>query len=261
MVPFVQSIGAFGVRQILSAGRMGVFFLLALRGVFKPPGKFQPVVKQIYFIGTKSFIVIGFTAAFTGMVLGLQGYYTLSMFGSESLLGSGVALSLVRELGPVLTALMVTGRAGSAITAEIGIMRIEEQIDALECMAIDPYAYLISPRLLACIIALPLLTAFCDLVGIWGGYVVGVGLLKVGAGAYWDGIRSSVTWSDVYMGIVKSLCFSVLIIWISTYKGFYTGLDRGSFGPEEVSRATTNAVVLASISVLVSDYIITSILL
>lgn len=261
MVEIIRSLGAFGLRQMLDVGRLGVFFLYAMRGIFVAPGKFMPVVKHIEFIGTKSFFVIGFTAAFTGMVLGLQGYYTLSKFGSEGLLGSAVALSIIRELGPVLTALMVTGRAGSAITAEIGIMRIEEQIDALECMAIDPYSYLITPRFIACVIALPLLTAFGDVVGILGGYVIGVQLLSVSAGAFWDGVNTSVVWKDVYMGIIKSLCFSVLIIWICTYKGFYSGVDEGSFGPEQVSRATTDAVVISSISVLVSDYVITSILL
>ncbi|MFZ2448834.1 MAG: ABC transporter permease [Syntrophobacteraceae bacterium] len=261
VVRLIQSLGAFGIRQILSVGRIGVFFLYMLRGLFLPPGKFRPIVKQIEFIGSKSFFVIGFTAAFTGMVLGLQGYYTLSKFGAEGWLGSGVALSLIRELGPVLTALMVTGRAGSAMTAELGIMRIEEQIDALECMAIDPHSYLISPRFVACIISVPLLTAFCDVVGIVGGYAVGVELLGVSAAAFWQGISESVIWSDVYMGIIKSFFFSVLIVWICTYKGFYAGVDEGSFGPEQVGHATTNAVVISSISVLVSDYVITSILL
>lgn len=258
---WIQRLGAVFLNEICYLGRLGVFLLLVLRGIFKPPGKIRFVVRQIYFIGTKSFFVIGFTAAFTGMVLGLQGYYTLSKFGSEALLGSGVALSLIRELGPVLTALMVTGRAGSAMCAEIGIMRIEEQIDALECMAIDPFAYLITPRLLANFICLPLLTAFCDVVGILGGYLVGVDLLGISHGAYWDGVESSVAWKDVYMGIVKSLCFAVLVIWICTYKGFYAGVDKGSFGPEEVSRATTDAVVLASVCVLAGDYVVTSLLI
>jgi phospholipid/cholesterol/gamma-HCH transport system permease protein len=261
MTRLVESIGAFGLKKVYSAGRLGMFLLYMLRGIIYPPGKFWPVVKQIEFIGTKSFFVIGFTAAFTGMVLGLQGYYTLSQFGSESMIGSAVALSLIRELGPVLSAIMVTGRAGSAITAEIGIMRIEEQIDALECMAIDPYSYIITPKFLASLIALPLLASFYDVIGILGGYLIGVQLLGVGAGAFWDGVNTSVVWKDVYMGIVKSFCFSGLIIWICTYKGFYAGMDEGSFGPEQVGRATTDAVVLSSIAVLVSDYVITSILL
>jgi len=261
MVHLIQSLGAFALNRIADLGRMGLFFVYMLRGMARPPGKFRHVVKQIAFIGSRSLFVIGFTAGFTGLVLGLQGYYTLSKFGSEGLLGSAVAMSLLRELGPVLSALMVTGRAGSAMCAELGIMRIDEQIDAFECMAIDPYAYLVTPRLIACLIALPLLTAFFDMVGMFGGYVVGVELLGVNAGAYMEGIRTSIVWDDVYMGIVKSLCFAVLIIWISTYKGYYAGVDEGNFGPEEVSRATTNAVVVSSVSILVSDYIITSLLI
>jgi phospholipid/cholesterol/gamma-HCH transport system permease protein len=261
MVRLIQSLGAFTLDQTEYLGRMGLFLAYMFRGIANPPKKFRNVVKQVYFIGTKSFFVIGFTGLFSGMVLGLQGYYSLSKFGSEGLLGSAVALSLIRELGPVLTALMVTGRAGSAMCAEIGIMRIDEQIDALECMAIDPYSYLITPKLLGALIALPLLTAFCDVVGIIGGYVVGVDLLGLSQGTYMAAVESSVDWKDVYMGIVKSICFAVLMIWICTYKGYYAGVDEGAFGPEDVSRATTNAVVLSCVSVLVCDYVVTSLLM
>lgn len=261
MYNLIASLGAFTLREVSSAGRMGVFLLYTLRGIFLRPGKFWPTVKQIEFIGARSFVVIGFTAASTGMVLGLQGYYTLARFGSEGWLGSAVVITLVRELGPVLSAIMVTARAGSAIAAEIGIMRIEEQIDALECMAIDPFSYLIAPKFLASVISLPLLTAFCDVLGILGGYLIGVHLLGVNEGAYWWGVRTGVFWEDIYMGIIKSLCFSVLTIWVCTYKGFYAGVDQGSFGPEEVSHATTSAVVISCIGILICDYVITSILL
>jgi phospholipid/cholesterol/gamma-HCH transport system permease protein len=261
MVRLIQSLGAAALIQIAYLGRMGMFMVYVLRGIIRPPWKFWFVVKQTQFIGTKSLFVIGFTGAFTGMVLGLQGYYTLSKFGSEGLLGSAVALSLLRELGPVLAALMVTGRAGSSMCAEIGIMRIDEQIDALECMAIDPHSYMITPRLIACLIALPLLTSFFDVIGIFGGYLIGVELLGVNPGAYWEGIRNSVVWEDLYMGIVKSLCFAVLLIWICTYKGFFAGVDDGNYGPEQVSNSTTQAVVLASVSILVCDYFVTSVLL
>lgn len=261
MVDLIRSLGALALCQVRDIGRMGLFLAFVLRGITRPPGKFLYVLKQIKFIGTKSLFVIGFTAGFSGMVLGLQGYYTLSKFGSEGLLGSGVALTLLRELGPVLTALMVTGRAGSSMCAELGIMRIDEQIDALECMAIDSYSYLITPRLIACLIVLPLLTSFFDIVGMCGGYLVGVKLLGVNSGAFMEGIRTSVVWADVYMGIVKSLCFALLIIWICTYKGYYAGVREGSFGPEEVGRATTNAVVVSSVSILAGDYVITSLLI
>ncbi len=261
VLTFLDRLGRWGLESVHGTGRAGVFLYEAVRGIFRPPRKFHAVVRHVYFIGTKSFFVIGFTAAFTGMVLGLQGYYTLSKFGSEGALGAAVALSLIRELGPVLSALMVTGRAGSAICAEIGIMRIEEQIDALECMAIDPHAYLVSPRFVASLIALPLLTAFFDVVGIIGGYAVGVSLLGVNPGAYLDGMEKAVEWLDVSMGITKSFLFAALFIWICTYKGFYAGVDEGRFGPEDVSRATTDAVVLSSVAILVSDYVATSLLL
>ncbi len=241
---------------------MGIFLFYCLWNIFKPPYKIRPVVQQVHFIGARSVFVIVFTGLFTGMVLGLQGYYTLKQFGSESLLGSAVALSLVRELGPVLTALMVVGRAGSAICAEIGIMRNSEQIDALECMAIDPYRYLMVPKILAGIISLPLLTFIFNVVGILGGYLVGVVLLGVHEGLYFQSMYDSVVWKDIWMGIVKSLVFGLTIVWISASKGFFLHLERsGGFGAVGVSRNTTEAVVLSSVTVLVWDYLITAILL
>ncbi len=244
------------------AGRMGVFLVFCLISLLIPPYKPQAIVKQIHFIGARSLFVILFTGAFTGMVLGLQGYYTLRKFGSEGLLGSAVALSLIRELGPVLTALMVIGRAGSAICAEIGIMRNSEQIDALECMAIDPYKYLMAPKFVAAIFSLPLLTFVFDVIGIFGGFLVGVSLLGVNEGTYFQGMYASVDWQDIEMGLVKSLVFGLLIIWISAAKGYYLQFERnGGFGAEGVSRTTTSAVVLASVTVLVWDYLISAILL
>ncbi|SFM41927.1 MlaE family ABC transporter permease [Thermodesulforhabdus norvegica] len=260
-ITLIYSLGRWGLGQIFGLGRLGIFLLSSVAGLFRPPGKFLAVIKHIHFIGHKSLFVICFTGAFSGMVLGLQGYYTLSKFGSEGLLGAAVALSLIRELGPVLTALMITGRAGSAICAEIGIMRIEEQIDALRCMAIDPHSYMITPRFIAGLICFPLLTSIFDLIGIIGGYGVGVLLLGANPGAYWDGIYKSVDWSDVSMGYVKAFVFAIITIWICTYKGFYAGVDTGSMGPEDVSKATTDAVVASSVSVLVADYVITSIML
>jgi phospholipid/cholesterol/gamma-HCH transport system permease protein len=261
LMSFFAAIGRWGLGILFGLGRMGIFFLCTLRGIIYPPGKTPLVIKNIYFIGHKSLFVIIFTGAFSGMVLGLQGYYALSRYGSEGFLGSGVVLSLVRELGPVLTALMIVGRAGSAMCAEIGIMRIDEQIDALRCMSIDPHGYLVLPRLIAALISFPILTHIFDVVGVWGGYAVGVGLLGVNPGAYWDGIYRSLEWLDIWMGIVKSLAFAVLTITISTYKGYYAGVDRGSMGAEDVGEATTSAVVTSSVTVLVADYVITSIML
>jgi phospholipid/cholesterol/gamma-HCH transport system permease protein len=258
----VEKIGGASIWEIRRAGRMGIFLLACLGLMLSPPYRIHPVIRQIHFIGVRSLFVILFTGAFTGMVLALQGYYTLRQFGSEGLLGSAVALSLIRELGPVLTALMVIGRAGSAITAEIGIMRNTEQIDALECMAIDPYRYLMVPKFAAALVCLPLLTFIFDVVGIFGGYLIGVPLLGVSEGAYFQGMYASVKWQDIHMGIVKSLVFGLLIVWIAAGKGYYLHLERsGGFGAEGVSRATTDAVVLSAVTVLVWDYLITSIML
>lgn len=262
MLKLLERLGDSVLYYVNQAGRMGIFLFFSLINIFKPPYKISPVIKQIYIIGTLSIFVIIFTGAFTGMVLGLQGHNTLRKFGADSLLGSAVALGLIRELGPVLAALMVTGRAGSAICAEIGIMRISEQIDALDCMAIDPYKYIMAPKFIAVIIAMPLLTAIFDVVGIFGGYVVGVGLLGANEGAYFSSMYNDVEFNDVYMGFVKSLCFGLLIVWISSAKGFFIHLERGGgFGAEGVSRATTSAVVLSSVSILVFDYFLTSVLI
>jgi phospholipid/cholesterol/gamma-HCH transport system permease protein len=238
---------------------MGVFLLLTLWGVLRPPFRFKAIIKEIRIIGSDSFVLIFFTGAFTGMVLGLQGYYTLSQFGSEGMLGSAVALSLIRELGPVLTALMVTGRAGSAMCAELGVMRISEQIDALECMAVDPFEYVIGPKFVATMISIPLLTIFFDVVGIYGGYVTGVHLLDVNPGAYFIGMERSVLNQDINLGIVKSLVFALLVIWICTARGFFIQEIRGAgFGAEGVAKVTTQAVVYSSISILIWDYLITA---
>jgi len=221
-----------------------------------PPYKVRRILKRIHFVGVKSGLVILLTATFTGMVLGLQGYYTLRKFGSEALLGPAVALSLIRELGPVLSALMVTGRAGSAIAAEIGIMRITEQIDALSAMALNPMKFLVVPQLVAGLVAVPLLTAIFDVVGIYGGYLVGVELLGLSSGTYLGEMRTAVEMKDINGGFVKSVVFGVLVTWVCSYKGYYTG-----YGAEGVSKATTEAVVLSSVLVLVADYVLTSFLL
>lgn len=262
MLRLFEKAGELALYYVNQLGRMGIFLFLSIISVFKPPYKLSHITKQVYIIGTLSIFVILFTGAFTGMVLGLQGYNTLRKFGSEGLLGSVVALSLIRELGPVLAALMVTGRAGSAICAEIGIMRISEQIDVLECMAIDPHKYIVAPKFVAGVISMLLLTAIFDVVGIFGGYIAGVSLMGANEGAYFNSLYRHVEFDDVYMGIVKSICFGLLIVWICSVKGYYLHLDRGGgFGAEGVSRATTNAVVLSSVSILVFDYFLTSILI
>jgi phospholipid/cholesterol/gamma-HCH transport system permease protein len=252
----IQALGHITIGILRDLGRTGWFLLYSFYMIVRCPGSLVHVLKQIRFIGTKSLFVIVLTAAFTGMVLGLQGYYTLAKFGSEGMLGTAVALSLIRELGPVLAALMVTGRAGSAITAEIGIMRITEQIDALETMALDPFKYLVTPKFIAAMISLPLLCAIFDVIGIYGGWLVGVKLLGVNPGAYFYEMEKAVVWRDVYSGFAKSFSFGLIIAWIGCYKGYYAG-----HGAEGVSKATTESVVLTSVIVLVWDYFLTSVLL
>ncbi len=252
----IQRLGGVTLAILRDMGRMLTFLLYALYTIARRPGRPIHILKQLHFIGAKSLFVICLTAAFTGMVLGLQGYYTLAKFGSEGMLGSAVALSLIRELGPVLTALMVTGRAGSAITAEIGIMKITEQIDALKTMALEPFKYLVSPKVIAAVIAVPLLCAVFDVVGIAGGYVVGVKLLGVNPGTYFFEMEKSVVAKDVISGFIKSLSFGLIISWVCCFKGYNAG-----HGAEGVSRATTAAVVMSSVSVLIWDYFLTSVLL
>jgi len=257
-----ERLGSNTLYQLNEIGRMGIFLYSSVISIFKPPYKLSPILKQIYVIGSKSVFVILFTGIFTGMVLGLQGYYTLSKVGAEGLLGSFVSLGLIRELGPVLSALMVTGRAGSAMCAEIGIMRISEQIDALDCMAIDPHKYVIAPKFIAGIISMPLLTAIFDVMGIIGGYIVGIKMLGGNEGSFFSSMHSNVGVDDIFMGLMKPLCFGLLITWISTSKGFFVHMTKGGgFGAEGVSGVTTSAVVLSSVSILLFDFFLTSVLL
>lgn len=256
MANAIEQLGAWAVVRVQEMGRMLLFMLSTSAWLVRPPFRFHQTMKQLHFIGYKSTFVVVLTAGFTGMVLALQGYYSLRKFGSEGLLGAAVALSMIRELGPVLAALMVTARAGSAMTAEIGIMRITEQIDALDTMAINPLQYLIAPKLVASVIGVPLLVAIFDVVGIYGGSLIGVDLLGVNEGAYWNSIESSVEWKDVYGGILKSISFGVIVSWVCCYKGFYTRQSAEGLG-----RATTEAVVLSSVLILVWDYFLTSVLL
>jgi len=235
---------------------MHVFLASSMVQVVQPPLRLRHVVREMHFIGVRSIFVIAVTAAFTGMVLGLQGYHTLRQFGSEGLLGSVVALSLIRELGPVLGALMVTARAGSAMAAEIGSMRITEQIDALDVMTLNPIKYLVVPKILAGILVLPFLVAIFDVIGISGGYVVGVKLLGVNPGSFFHEMESTVVFRDVYGGVVKSVVFGLVLTWVCCYKGYYT--RHGAAG---ISKATTEAVVLAAVLILAWDYFLTAILL
>ena len=251
----VRTIGAYGHTGTRKIGRMGIFLLRAFFYMLTPPLKFHLVLKQMQFIGYQSLSLIFLTGAFTGMVLAYQGFTSLARFGSEAFLGPMVALSLIKEMGPVISALMVTGRAGSSLTAEIGIMRISEQIDAIELMGLNPYRYFIVPNIVAGIVALPLLAAIFDVVGIFGGYLVGVNLLGVSGGTYLGEMMNHVEMRDIVEGVYKSLNFGVIITWVCCYKGFYTGQRA-----QGVSKSTTEGVVLSSVLILVWDYFMTSVL-
>ncbi|MBM3223816.1 MAG: ABC transporter permease [Candidatus Tectomicrobia bacterium] len=259
-VPFVYFVLGqlgIGVLYLLSSlGRSGVFLGQTMGLLCMPPWKVRRILRQVQFIGARSLLVIALTGLFAGMVLGLQGYYTLTRFGSEAFLGPAVAISLITELGPVLSALMVTGRAGSAIAAEIGIMRITEQIDALEVMALHPIRYLVVPNIVAGVLTLPLLGALFSVIGIYGGYLVGVELLGVSSGTYFGSMADFVDITDVRNGFYKSLSFGVLITFLCCFKGYHTG-----YGAEGVSKATTEAVVSSSVAILVMDYLLNSVLL
>jgi phospholipid/cholesterol/gamma-HCH transport system permease protein len=255
MLSVAESFGSTVLGWIAGMGRMLILLVTALLWAFVPPYRWRRLARQIHFMGWRSMLVVVLTGAFTGMVLGLQGYYTLRKFGATAMLGPAVALSLIREIGPVLCALVVTGRAGSAMAAEIGIMRITDQIDALSVMALNPTKYLVTPNILAGLITLPMLTAIVDVVGIYGGYLVGVQLLGVSGGVYFGEMQDIIALRDISIGFWKSLTFGLIISWICCYKGFYT-----RFGAEGVSQATTEAVVLSSVWILVSDYLLTSVL-
>ena len=255
MKTLLRMLGSWFLSKLSRLGQMFLFLMNALYFIFVPPFKFNIFLRQLRFLGSKSMVVILLTGSFAGMVLAIQLFYTLRKFGSEALLGPAIALSLIRELGPVLSALMVTGRAGSSLTAEIGIMRITEQIDALTAMALNPMRYLIVPNIVAGIIAFPLLTFIFDLIGIYGGYVIGVDLLGINSGTYFSQMTSFVDMEDIRMGLYKSLSFGVIVSWISCYKGFHTG-----YGAEGVSKATTEAVVMSSVLILVWDYFINSVM-
>jgi phospholipid/cholesterol/gamma-HCH transport system permease protein len=255
MRSLLEGLGSAVIGWIAGMGRMLILLITALLWAFVPPFRLRRLARQIHFMGWRSLLVVVLTGAFTGMVLGLQGYYTLRKFGATAMLGPAVALSLIREIGPVLCALVVTGRAGSAMAAEIGIMRISDQIDALSVMALNPVKYLISPNILAGLITLPLLTAIVNVVGIYGGYLVGVQLLGVGQGVYFGEMQNILSMYDIKIGFWKSLSFGLIISWICCYKGFYT-----RFGAEGVSQATTEAVVMSSVWILICDYLLTSVL-
>src|SRR6267154_5170833 len=256
IVELIVRLGALVIDNVTALGNFVLFLANALWCAITPPYNPRLTIRQMSSIGAESIMLVALIGAFTGMVLGLQGYNTLRRFGSDGALGTVVALVLVRELGPVLAAIMITARAGSAMAAELGSMQSTEQIDALTVMAINPVPYLVSPRMLAGVISFPLLTSVFDVIGIWGGYMIGVGLMGAPSGAYFNRIAATMTGHDIATGLYKALVFGVIVMWVCCYKGYHA--ERMATG---VSRATTEAVVLSSVLILAFDYFLGSILL
>ena len=260
LVPVFAFTGREFLRLLADLGALGIFLSLAFINIFRRK-QLREIVNQVFYIGAGSSLIVMLVGLFTGMVLGLQLFYTLVKFGSVGALGSAVSLSLIRELGPVLTAIMITARAGSAMAAEIGILRISEQVDALYTMRVDPLRYLISPRIAASLISFPLLTAFFDLIGIMGGYVTGVLLLGTNGGTYWYRVQSSVDMVDVRGGFIKALVFAVIVSSICCFQGYFCHMRTDGFGAKAVGLATISAVVLSCVVILIADYVVTSFLM
>lgn len=252
----LQKIGAATLDAISGFGRAGLMLFGALAG--KPDFRKGPglLIKQLYVIGVMSLLIILVSGLFIGMVLALQGYTVLVKFGAEQMLGPLVALSLLRELGPVVTALLFAGRAGSALTAEIGLMKATEQLSSMEMMAVDPLRRIIAPRFWAGVISMPLLAMIFTAVGILGGHLVGVDWLGVDGGGYWSAMKANVDlYEDVINGVIKSIVFALVVIWIALHKG-YDAVPTS----EGISRATTQTVVTASLAVLGFDFVLTALM-
>ncbi len=253
--PF-QRLGRITLDSLEKLGRANLFILHVLAGFPDIVPRLRLLVVQIYSVGVLSILIVGVSGLFVGMVLGLQGYYVLSDFGAEQTLGVMVAASLVRELGPVVTALLFAGRAGSALTAEIGIMKATEQLSGMEMMAVDPLRRVVSPRFFAGVISMPLLASLFSTIGVMGGYFVGVGLLGVDDGAFWSQMRAKIDfYDDVVNGVIKSAVFGVVVTWISVFEG-YDALPTS----EGVSRATTRSVVYSALAVLGWDFVLTALM-
>ncbi len=252
----VRLLGRWVINSVLRLGRAAVFLLVTLIGSVKILLRFRLVIQQIFSVGVLTVLIIVVSGLFVGMVLGLQGYNTLVDFGAESSLGLVVALSLTRELGPVLTALLFAGRAGSALTAEIGLMKATEQLAAMEMMAVDPMERVMAPRFLAGFFVMPLLAAMFTAIGILGGHLIGVGVLGVDSGVYWSAMQEGVdVYDDVLNGVIKSVVFGFVVTWIAVFEG-YDAVPTS----EGVSRATTRTVVIASLAVLGLDFLLTSLM-
>lgn len=257
MLAKINTLGRYGLSYCEQLGRAGIFLTLTV--VRKPRLKqiIGQSIEQIYTVGVLSLIIIVISALFIGMVLALQGHNTLSKFGATQQLGQLIALSVVRELGPVVTALLFAGRAGSALTAEIGLMKATDQLASMEMMGVDPLRRVISPRLWAGFISLPILTTIFNAVAIFGGFLVGVVWLGVDDGSFWGNMQASVSFhSDVLTGLLKSLVFGFVVTWIAVYQGYDSKPTSAG-----ISKATTNTVVYSSLAILGLDFILTAVML
>jgi phospholipid/cholesterol/gamma-HCH transport system permease protein len=256
MLNLLAGFGRKGIEAMERLGRGHLLFIQILAGVTSLLPRPRLLLTQLHSIGVRTLTIIVVSGLFVGMVLSLQGYYVLSQFAAEDSLGVMVAASLVRELGPVVTALLFAGRAGSALTAEIGLMKATEQLSGLEMMAVDPVRRILTPRFFAGFISMPLLAAMFSAVGAIGGYFVGVGLLGVDEGAFWSQMQSKIDWNeDVINGVIKSLVFGVVCTWIALFQGYDT--VPTSTG---VSRSTTRTVVHSALAVLVLDFVLTALM-
>jgi len=256
MMASLQALGATALKLMATLGRSTLFLMRVIGGMGELVKRPRLLVQQLYSVGVLTLVIIMVSGVFVGMVLALQGYYTLVDFGAEQSLGVLVALTLTRELGPVVTALLFAGRAGSALTAEIGLMKATEQLAGMEMMAVDPERRIIAPRLLAALLSVPLLSAVFTLLGILGAYAVATAMLGIDGGSYWSQMQASVSFGDDVMnGMVKSVAFGLVAGWIAVFNGYDCRPTS-----EGVSRATTRTVVITSLVVLGLDFVLTALM-
>lgn len=257
MLAKIQALGRVGLEYCLDLGRSGIFLANVLRCRPRLRRSFPLLIDQLFSVGVLSLLIIVLSALFIGLVVGLQGYNTLEKFGASQQLGQLVALSVVRELGPVVTALLFAGRAGSALTAEIGLMKATEQLDSMEMMGVDPLWRVIFPRFWAGVISMPILATIFSVVAIFGGYLIGVEWLGVDGGSFWSNMQSSVNfYDDIINGIIKSVVFGFVVTWIAVFQGYNTVPTA-----EGIGRATTRTVVYSSLAVLGLDFVLTAVMM
>lgn len=250
---FLNSVGGFSLSMCTMMGSFALFFVQSLKTTITTRLKLSKLLQQLEEIGTNSLIIVILTGTFAGAVLALQTYIGVRRYGGEEFIGPVVALSMARELGPVITGLMVAGRSGSAIAAEIGTMRITEQIDALKTLRINPLQYLVVPRMIAGTIVMPLLTVFSMVCGVVGGYIIATSVLGLNGNQYIHGIKKYLEYSDITSGLIKSAFFGLILTWVGAFKGFYA-----SGGARGVGLATTQSVVMGSILLLLANYFLTA---